>query len=623
MSFVSVVTALAPYAWYRCNEASGTTLVDASTNARNGTLSGTFTLQQSGFANDGNHSILSTANTFFNLTSGSTQPGNSASTAFSLAFIYKPGVLSTAYLASAQNGDSTHNWQLVHDATASTLSLSLNSVNIMVCSDSVIPLSSNGGSTLLWLQYDGVGTWGLYVNGSSTPVASATGKPITQNGATFSLIIDGSTGNTNLSAVGNYQDIMIFTPALSAANRASVFTATGITPAFLAGVTSASNLPTGVSLSWTTAGVGGVSPYSYQLYRLTSSTSSVSSGALVYSGTTTSYLDDPGDYGLYYYIVRSTDSVGQVAQNIIRPGQKQKSYAILAIGDSRTLGANADFSSGGDPVTQLAFQLDSRLGNSNFNIINRGASGAMASHWVPGNKSYPGTQAGGAVRYTFNTGTDSLFDTALAAFQAAITTYPAGTQCFVQIMLGANESTLTQRVTPAQYTINMRAIIAGIKAANIPGFAGIILHCSYYAVPYFNPAAVSYDELSNNLMAQYNAALFQLVDNITVFMGDTKAYAFFAAFGQGAFGLLGVDGVHPTDSGYSAQATLWTQAYQSLFFQSSLVPFVPHLSSAIPAYANQQFSFNGTSYNSGDPVFDPNFTQISADIYNSRKITHV
>lgn len=565
MSFASTVTALSPYAWYRCNESSGTTLTDSSGNTRNGTYSGTYTQSQTGFTNDGNHSVLSTANTFFNLTSAASQPGNGTNVPFTLGFVYKPGTLTTSYVASAQNGDSSHFWQLIHNiGSPNTVTLVLNTVTIGTCQDNAIPLSSNGGVVMLWLTYDGSGAWGLYVNGSSTPVISATGKPITQNSTAFSLIVDASTGNTNLSLVGNFQDIMLFNSVLSAANRASVFSSTGIVPALVPGVTSGTNLPTGASISWTTNGTGGVAPITYQLYRQSIPSSSIAGATLVYTGTTPSYIDDPGDYGLYYYVVKATDSTGQTIQNLLYPGQKQKSYALFAIGDSRTMGINADYTAGGDPITQLAYQLDAKLGNANWNIINRGASGAMASHWIPGNTTYGGTQANGGTRYPFTTG-QSLFDTAMSAFDTALAGYPAGTKVYFNIMLGANESTITQRVPVATYIANMQTVINGIKAHNFPGFAGIIIHCSYYSVPYWDPAHVSYDELSNYLMIQYNAAISQLVDNTTVFMGDQNAYKFFAAFAQGSLGLLNIDGVHPTDMGYSAQATLWAQAYLQLF----------------------------------------------------------
>lgn len=565
MTFVSTVTGLAPYAWYRLNESSGTTLTDSSSNSRNGTYSGTFTLQQTGYTNDGNHSVLSTANTFFNLTSGSTQPGNSPTTPFTIAFIYKPGTLSTSYVASAQNGDNTHFWQLIHDNTAHALQLNLNATVIGSATDTFVPLASNGGAMMLWLTYDGAGAWNIYVNGSSSAIISTTGKPITQNSTTYSLIVDSSLGASNLSSVGNFQDIMLFNSVVSNANRSAVFAATGITPALVAGITTSTGLPSGANISWTTAGTGGVAPITYQLYRSSVPSSSISGQTLVYTGTNNSYIDDPGDYGVYFYIVKATDSAStpQTVQNILYPGQKQKSYAVFAIGDSRTMGVNATYSAGGDPVTQLAYQLDARLGNCNWNIVNRGASGALTSHWLPHNTTYPASGPSASMNYTFTQG-QSLFDTAMTAFTNALATYPTGTQVYFQIMLGANESIIPFRVPVSTYVANMQTIINAIKSANIPGFAGILLHCTYYSVPIWNPASYAYDEMSDNLIQQYNAALSQLVDNQYVFLGDTKAFSFFASFAQGPLGLLNIDGIHPADCGYSAQATLWAKSYMDI-----------------------------------------------------------
>src|ERR1700733_9381738 len=57
LTFSSIVLANSPYAWYRCNEASGSTLVDSSGNGNNGLIIGTPTYRNAGFSVDGNHSL--------------------------------------------------------------------------------------------------------------------------------------------------------------------------------------------------------------------------------------------------------------------------------------------------------------------------------------------------------------------------------------------------------------------------------------------------------------------------------------------------------------------------------------------------------------------------------------
>lgn len=610
MSFSSVVTALSPYAWYRCNEASGTTLVDASGNSRNGTISGTVTLQQAGLLTDSNHSILTSTNAFLNLTSASGQPGNSNS-AFTLGFIFKPGTLTTSYVASAQNGDGTHFWQIIHDATANQLQLNLNTTVIASANDIAVPLASNNGqANIYWLTYDGAGNWALYLNGSGTPLLSATGRTLTTNSTSYSLIVAGSQGEgaSALSIAGNFQDIMLYSSVVSQTNRLAVFVASGIVLPVLPGVTTVANKQDGVHVSWTGA-AGGTAPYVYNVYRANVSTASLTGATLVYTGASTSFTDVPGNYYTYYYIVTATDSSSTpvTAKNIAVAGQTQVQYAVFCVGDSRTLGTGS--SGGSDPVTLLAYMFDATVGNCFMQISNRGASGSATSHWLPGNRTYTGTQGVGAVNYTFVPGTDSLLDTAIVAFKAVAAALPSGTKAYVQIMLGPNDANSQTRRTVPDYVTNITAIINAIQTANIPKFAGIVLHCSHYAVPYYLTGSV-YDETANQLMQQYNAALLTLVDNVTVFAGDMQAYNFFAAHSTD---LLGTDGIHPGNPGYAALAKLWLSVYIKLIKPTLFDESTNVLNVAPHAYTKRAFNFKGTYYNQDDPVFDPNYSLIIAD----------
>lgn len=323
-------------------------------------------------------------------------------------------------------------------------------------------------------------------------------------------------------------------PAQGAINRITTFRDTSA-GTLTRGKANCTNNPATVTVNITPP-TGGTAPYTYAIYRGTTISSSISGYTLVHSGTELTYADTPPGAGLYYYIVVATDSASASVQYIECPGQVSATYLLCGIGDSRTIGLTATL--GNDPLTQTARMMEASLHPAIVYINNQGLSGFTSAQWASGT---------------------STLNNALASFKAQALTMPATTKVFVQIMLGANDSLIALRVTPSQFATNIQSTINAITAYGIPGLAGIVLHYSYYGMPYRFPTGNTYDETSDSLIQQYNAQLLALANGSSVFVGDTKAYEMFAA---NAANLLDVsDGIHPLDSGYSAQAGLWEKSY--------------------------------------------------------------
>ena len=137
--------------------------------------------------------------------------------------------------------------------------------------------------------------------------------------------------------------------------------------------------------------------------------------------------------------------------------------------------------------------------------------------------------------YTATTSNDWVNGTNGANLTGGIASLSNQSIKVASIMLGVNDSKTATRVSIAQHTSNIASIIATLKAA---GFVAIFLHMPTYTASgafsntWDNLAAIQY-------MPAYREAQLALVDNQTVFLGDTRGADMLAANVSG-------DGIHPT-----------------------------------------------------------------------------
>jgi lysophospholipase L1-like esterase len=209
---------------------------------------------------------------------------------------------------------------------------------------------------------------------------------------------------------------------------------------------------------------------------------------------------------------------------------------ICALGDSRTYGAGATV--GSDPLTLLLEIFRQRHPTARFLGNNQAVNGTSLRFWAH----------------------DARLTQALASFEQSTTTMAEEREVYVQIMLGVNDASTDQHLSVEEYQHSLQILIERILAAQLIGFAGIVLHSSFYVVPgKFSPAL---DETTNALIRAYNAVLPALADEREVFLGDRRAYEYFEAESERLF-----DGVHADNAGNHALASLWADAYQALWTQ--------------------------------------------------------
>ena len=187
--------------------------------------------------------------------------------------------------------------------------------------------------------------------------------------------------------------------------------------------------------------------------------------------------------------------------------------AIGFIGDSITI----DVPSGGSAPPSLV-ATDLAVHGLTVTAVNQGVSSTQTNDWLPASTN---------------------LTTAKAAFAAA------GVR-LVHIMLGTNDAyTGFTTNTAAQFRANMQAIIGDLVGSG-------------YLVVLAQPP---YSSLSRDLtlLVAYQDELRALSNGVTTFLGDTSAYAYFAAHTSEL-----ADGVHPTATGSQSLATMWEAALAPL-----------------------------------------------------------
>jgi lysophospholipase L1-like esterase len=530
MTFISTVQALNPTAWYRCNDAVGsTTLADYSGNNHPGSITGTVYQQNGGFTGDGNTSIMTTTNGFLQAAAG--LPGTTNS-AFTVSMIIRPFNLSgSTFLMGFANASAGSGWMLGVTGNAVGFYLTVN--NTTAGSNfnfSSVGSGLRGKPFLLTITYDGSGNWSVYGNSTSTPYMTVSQTLSVPGGGTLKFGNAFTNAGPNAYTPCQFQDIMFFNSVLSTTNIAAIYNAAAPN-GFLnpQAMTIASNSINNV-LNWTVAN-GGTSPYTYNVTRsLTSGPlpgGSSLTGTNVYSGTALTYTDVPPDSQPYFYHMTIVDATGSAIWNNevygVAYGYVATVVGIGAIGDSRTIGYNATLT----PIDQMVQFLELSTGNlAQFRVNNQGVGGSSTVSWL-----------------------SSILSTAISAFQSFASTLPSNSKFFVNFNLGVNDAQSTVRTNPAQYIANVANIISQLKAANIPHFSGVILQ---YTFPFIlSGAGQTYDETAIGYIQQYNSMLLSLVDNTTVFMGDTQAFQYFTQ-NTNQFS----DGLHLTNGGYTAWGEL-------------------------------------------------------------------
>lgn len=393
--------------------------------------------------------------------------------------------------------------------------------------------------------YTATGPSGGIVNAISTPftISLVPAGSIPTTDPTVVTPSDGGGGgafspNTvSVGSAGN-QATFTYTPGTSGIKTISFSDSGGLSdPANLTYTASAQALTPGVisltaidSTTLTlsaTASVGGTGTLTYQWYR---STSPFTPGpATLLAGKTALTLNDTGltPETVYFYKLVTTDSLAVTAQ----PGMftavttiDSREIVLGFIGDSATAYKPTETLADGGTVTMpdmLALALRIYAGNRKVTIVNRAVAGQTTANWLPATSQYINAKA---------------------AFLAAGVTE-------VQLMLGGNDARNITATTPETYRANMQATIDDLVAA---GFR-VTVHFPNFTVP--GSFTNQFDETSMLLVQQYQAQILTLVNGSTVFLGDTKAFTYFAAHQE-----LFVDGAHPRVQGSNVHAKLWLDA---------------------------------------------------------------
>ncbi|GAC1425724.1 MAG: hypothetical protein NVSMB5_20060 [Candidatus Velthaea sp.] len=287
--------------------------------------------------------------------------------------------------------------------------------------------------------------------------------------------------------------------------------------------------PAGVVLSQ--AATSGTAPYSFSWYK--SATSQATIGTLLGStGATSTYTDAAATAAVAYYRGRVVDSAGAPATVTTAqiPGQLQPNLIIGCIGDSITNGTGASVVAN-CAANVLPAILSRILGNSKVTTSKNGVDGTRSGDWLGGSAN---------------------LNAAITAINTAAGGQPAGSKTWITLMVGTNDSRISDQITAAVYKSNVANIIAALKAAAFTNFAGIILQKPPYINPVTNPGSIC-NENSDNLVQQYHPQLDALADGVQVFAGNTYAFQYFAD----NYTTVLFDGLHPNDAGHQGLATGW------------------------------------------------------------------
>lgn len=230
--------------------------------------------------------------------------------------------------------------------------------------------------------------------------------------------------------------------------------------------------------------------------------------------------------GSYAGILTLTDTVSGANTNFQVYHASKGTFKILYLGDSITFGTN------GNPVGVMGTNL-SVLGYS-VTQVNRGVSGTTSANWA---NSTGGADLAGSIAAGVAAGCE-----------------------WVQIMLGTNDGKTAINTSPAVYLANLTVVV---KACLVAGMK-VVLNQPIWSYP--SAALGQWLPGVNTNYQEYYASLAPLVDNISVFYGDTLGFDWFELNPSHL-----QDGVHPTFVGNNDLGQIW--AYS--FLKAVLAAIVP------------------------------------------------
>ena len=379
------------------------------------------------------------------------------------------------------------------------------------------------------------GTETLYEDSAATAASSATGgTPAENTGQSLTL---GSSNSGANSFNGEFYQVLVYNRALSSSEIAQIYGYwngiygtsynTNAGPLTSPSLTASNVQQTSQTLSWGAA-VGGTAPFTYALYR---STSSGVQGGQIYSGTATTF----GDTGLtaqrgYYYQLTATDSAGTPATvtstQIYAPTHGTKVVKIGFLGDSITA-----YSPGGvTPAQQFANDLFLTYPSLDPQILNLAVAGQKVRDLS-----------------RVNSGSSLItgYVTSLTSFGPT----------YVLWMEGTNDADAQNSGTSGFTTSNFTSDNADVLSAlTTAGFKVVLNDIMYRATT-----------ATDTIIQAYNTARTGLVNGTSIIAGSTTDYNYFAAHASEL-----TDGLHPTGQGVTDLALQWFNADKGLFAPASL-----------------------------------------------------
>lgn len=390
------------------------------------------------------------------------------------------------------------------------------------------------GAHIITYTVTTTGTASIYVDGTLSATGTETGSEDTTTAFSVGALVQAAAYYLN----GSISEILYWNHCYTAGERYSVETGLGSkyaiaisTPLTVGSVSVMTGTPATVTLTATTA-VGGSGTYTYQWFRNTTyALAGAPAAGTALSGATSLTLTDtpPATGTLYYYTLQVTDTSNSASlyYPIMPAATWQVPIKILVLGDSIQVRQD---NSGNTAWYYAAKILSQSNGNRAVTVVNQSVPGTYSLQWSNG-------YAGGYLA------------SAIAAGNAAGCNIAVST-------LGVNDSA-AQNITAAAYGSNTASEVAGLTAA---GYKVILNYPSFVNI---NAASNSWTTLTPSLLLQYQGQINSLVNNSTVFLGDTQAYNYIAMHPEQL-----ADGVHPNDAGVQTLGQLYAVAVQKVLTPS-------------------------------------------------------
>lgn len=447
----------------------------------------------------------------FNPTSVSISSGTPTAT-----FTYTPISLGVKTLSATNDGGLSNPANLTYTAAGSLGTLAFlgpdSCVNAAASRAFVVEFTGAIGGTLVVTPSDSGG------GGTFTPttVSLTTSTPV----ATFTYTAN-STGAKTLS-IANDGGIT---------NPASLSVSVGSSSSLVAGNATITGVTTSSASFTCAAATSGTGGYTYQWYRSKKGGYAPGAHSIIPGATSLTLTDSTGllPDTPYHYVCVAKDSGGMVAYSAIESiVLVNPPLSIGLIGDSITYGVYLN--AGEAPHEVIGEILRREYKDRQIVVSNQGVSGSTTADWQPGHVW--GLLAG-----------------ALAAFTTNNVTH-------VHIMLGTND---VNSLDAATYKTNMSVLANALVTA---GYKVIISYPIYR-----RDGITGYPANPTTLqrLADYQPMIDSLVDNVSIFRGDTTGYNYFIK-NHVAENLA--DMLHPNATGAHTLAQLWSAAIARVVYKN-------------------------------------------------------